>query len=172
MKWYSYLICCLLIVVGIFCSIELVNIFSVKSGEYGSVITFESKNNYEEVSKFDFGTITFTIEDYTNYTSNSTFAPIDFDGTKQDYLIFFNEQPLNNIVINAGRISGDLSIKFYDLDGEEIVTSQVNFVIEYSAGSTKVSVTTINKENSISYFNAYMQINGAVLKVVTKEVAV
>ena len=169
MKWYSYLICCLIIIAGIFCSIELVNIFSVKSGEYGSIITFESKNNYNEISKFDFGTIEFDTEDYINYTSTTTYAPTNFDGTKKEYLMFFNEQPLNNIVSNAGRLSGEISIRFYNLEGEEITTAKLNFVIEFTANLTKVSVTTIDEDQSSSYLNSYMQINGAVLRVVTKE---
>lgn len=46
MKWYCYIICAVLIVVGIFSTINLVKLFNVSSQEYGSVITIETKNNY------------------------------------------------------------------------------------------------------------------------------
>ena len=49
MKWYWYLICAVLIVVGIFSSIELVEMFNVSSKEYGTAITIETKNNYDEI---------------------------------------------------------------------------------------------------------------------------
>lgn len=170
MKWYSYIICFILIIVGVFCTIELVDLFSVKSGEYGSVISYQTQGDYEEFSKFDYGTIDFDTEDYTTYKNISTFGSQQFDGTKEDYTLFFNGQPLNNVVQTAGRINGDLSLKFYDLNGEEITTADIHFVVEYLASATKVTTTITNVDNSVSYLNAYMEINGAVLQVVTKGV--
>ena len=61
MKWYSYLICCILIIIGVFCTIELIEVFSVKSGEYGSVISYQTHSDYEEFSKYDFGSIDFKL---------------------------------------------------------------------------------------------------------------
>lgn len=170
MKWYSYIICFILIIVGAFCTIELVDLFSVKSGEYGSVISYQTHGDYVEFSKFDYGTIDFDTEDYTTYKNISTFGAQQFDGTKEDYTLFFNGQPLNNVVQTAGRINGDLSLKFYDLNGEEITTADIHFVVEYLASATKVTITITNVDNSVSYLNAYMEINGAVLQVVTKGV--
>lgn len=168
MKWYTYLLCLILIVTGAFCTVELVDLFSVQSGEYGSVISYYTQENYEEFSRFDYGTIDFDTEDFTNYINISTFGSQDFDGTKETYTMFFNGQPLNNVVQTAGRINGDLSLKFYDLNGEEITTVDIHFMVEYLASATKVTISTTNVNNSVSYLNAYMEINGAVLKVVTK----
>ena len=170
MKWYSYIICFILIIIGTFCTIELVDLFSATSGEYGSVISYQTHGDYEEFSKFDYGTIDFDTEDYTTYKNISTFGSQQFDGTKEDYTLFFNGQPLNNVVQTAGRINGDLSLKFYDLNGEEITTADIHFVVEYLASATKVTTTITNVDNSVSYLNAYMEINGAVLQVVTKGV--
>ncbi len=170
MKWYSYIICFILIIVGAFCTVELVDLFSVKSGEYGSVISYQTHGDYEEFSKFDFGSIDFDIEDYKTYKDISTFGTQKFDGTKEDYALFFNGQPLNNVVQTAGRINGDLSLRFYDLNGDEITTANVHFVIEYLASATKVTTTITNTNNSVSYLTAYMEINGAVLQVYSKGV--
>lgn len=170
MKWYSYVICFVLIIVGTFCTIKLVDLFNVQSGEYGSVITYETQGNYKEFSKFDYGAIEFDTEDYISYINISTFGSQQFDGTKDNYTLLFNGQPLNNIVQTAGRINGDLSLKFYDLNGEEITTADIHFVIEYLASTTKVTTTITNVDNSVSYLNTYMEINGAVLQVVTKGV--
>lgn len=165
MKWYSYIICFILIVVGAFCTIELVDMFSVKSGEYGSVITYKTQENYEEFSKFDYGTIEFDTEDYTNYKNITTFGTQDFDGTKNEYTLLFNGQPLNNVSQSAGRINGDLALKFYDLNGAEITTANIHFMVEYLASTTKVTTTITNTNNEVSYLNTYMEINGAVLQV-------
>lgn len=170
MKWYSYLICFILIIVGAFCTVEMVNLFSVKSGEYGSIISYQTHGDYEEFSKFDFGSIDFETTDYKTYKDLSTFGFQKFDGTKEDYSLFFNGQPLNNVVQSAGRINGDLSIKFYDLNGKEITTANVHFLIEYLASTTKVTTTITNSNNSVSYLTAYMEINGAVLQVFMKGV--
>lgn len=167
MKWYTYLICLILITAGIFCALNLAKLFSVTSGEYGSVITFESKNNYIEVTKFDYGSVDFDTTDYTNYISIETAEPnADFNGLKENYLMFFNDQPLNNVEQTAGRISGNLSIKFYDTNGGEITTADLTFIVEYLANNTKITITISDDNNSVSYFNAYTEINGAVLKVV------
>ncbi len=166
MKWKHYLICAILIIVGMVCGIELFRILDIKSGEYGSVFVYDELNSYQEFSKFDYGIIDFATDDFVNYTSITTYANQDFDGTKSDYYLFFNGRPLNNVTQTAGKISGDLIIKFYDLDGIVITTAQLNFTVEYLANSTKVTIATHNQNNSISYLNAYMNINGAVLKVV------
>lgn len=170
MKWYSYLLCFVLIIVGAFCTVELVDLFSVKSGEYGSVISYQTQENYEEFSKFDFGSISFDTEDYIEYKNISTYGAQNFDGTKEEHTMFFNGQPLNNVVQTAGRINGDLSLKFYDLNGNEITTANIHFMVEYLASATKVTTTITNVDDCVSYLNAYMEINGAVLQVVTKGV--
>ena len=55
----------------------------------------------------------FDTEDYVLYKNISTFGSQNFDGTKETYSLLFNGQPLNNITQTAGRINGDLSLKFY-----------------------------------------------------------
>ena len=169
MKWWSYVICCVLIIVGTVCTIELVDKFSVKSGEYGSVITYDEEN-YEEFSKFDFGSFSLDSEDYVSYKNVTTFGAQEFDGTKEEYALFFNGQPLNGVVQSAGRINGDLTINFYDLNGDTITTVNVHFMVEYLASATKVTTTITNVDKSVSYLNAYTEINGAVLKVYSKGV--
>ena len=85
MKWYHYLICGVLIVIGIFSTINLVELFSVSSQEYGSVITIETQNNYNEVSKFDLGTFTLQPTSGNQYSETITLAPEVFDGSNKDY---------------------------------------------------------------------------------------
>ena len=168
MKWYHYLICFVLIIVGIFSSIELVKLFNVKSAEYGTVITIETKNDYTEISKFDYGSLSFDTEDYTNYTNVSTFAPAEFNGKSNNYTILFNGQPTGNVVVNAGKISGDLTMCFYDLNGDVASTSDLHILIEYYASGTKVTLSMANEDDSVAYFTTYTNINGAVVKVVQR----
>lgn len=166
MRWYHYIICVVLIIVGVFSTFNLVDIFSAKSGEYGKVFVYETPGYDSEFSRFDYGSIDFDTEDYYQYKNVSTFATQDFDGIKNQYTLYFNDQPLNNVVQTAGRIRGELAIKFYDTDGQVVTTAQVNVVIEYLASATKVTLTINNDNNAVSYLNTYTEINGAILRVV------
>lgn len=169
MKWYTYVICFILIIVGVFCTIELVDLLDVQSGEYGSVVSYNINDVYEEFSKFDYGVISFDTDDYKTYVSTTAYVSQKFNGTKEDFAMFFNGQPLTNIVQSSGRINGDLSLIFYDLNGKKITTADMHFLVEYLASSTKVTISITNTNNSLSYLNAYMEINGAVLRIVKKE---
>ena len=168
MKWYHYIICFVLIFIGIFSTMELVKLFNVKSAEYGTVITIETKNDYTEVSKFDYGSLSFDTEDYQNFTNISTFAPQDFNGRQNDYTILVNGNPTSNVIVNAGKISGDLTLTFYGLNGDAVSTAELHILIEYYASGTKVTLTLQNSNDSVAYFTTYTNINGAVIKVVQR----
>lgn len=168
MKWWQYFICFILIAVGVFSSVELIKIFNVKSQEYGTAITIETMNNYKEISRFDYGVIAFDTEDYEKYSNITVFEPENFNGQNKDYVILFNDNMLDNIVVSNGKISGTLNLRFYDVDGNIITTSSLNFIIEYLSQGTRVTCTTTNSNQSVSYFNTYMELNGAVLKVVER----
>ena len=172
MKWYHYVICGVLILIGIFSAVEIINILDVKSKEYGTAITLVTKNNYNEVSVFDYGSINLETTNYSSYSNVKNFAHQDFDGNKGEYTLLFNDHPLNNVVVKSGKISGTLTLDFYNIDGSVVSTAKANFIVEYFADATVVTVTTVNENNSVSYLTAYMEINGAVLKVVSKEASV
>lgn len=168
MKWYHYLLCFILIFIGIFSTIELVKLFNVKSAEYGTVITIETKNEYTEISKFDYGSLLFDTEDYVNYSNVSTFSPQDFNGRENNYTILVNGNPTSNVIVNAGKITGDLTLSFYDLEGEVVSNANLHILIEYYASGTKVTLTIQNDNDSVSYLSTYTNINGAVIKVVQR----
>ena len=171
MKWYHYLICGVLIVLGIFSSINLVELFNVSSQEYGSVITIETQNNYNEVSKFDLGTFTLQPTSGNNYSEIITLAPETFDGAGKDYLILFNGKPANNIDSKSGQISGDVSLTFYDLEGKVITTANFNVAIQYYVTQTVITISMINENDSVSYLSHHTNTTGAVISVVERSAA-
>ena len=168
MKWYHYLICGVLIVLGIFSSINLVELFNVSSQEYGSVITIETQNNYNEVSKFDLGTFTLQPTSGNNYSEIITLAPETFDGAGKDYLILFNGKPANTVDSKSGQISGDVSLTFYDLEGKEITTANFNVTIQYYVTQTVITISMINENDSVSYLSHHTNTTGAVISVVER----
>ena len=172
MKWYHYLICGVLIVIGIFSSINLMRLFNVSSKEYGSGVTIETKNNYAEISKFDLGSLAFDpSENKSIYSCSSTLAPESFDGKGKGYLILFNGKPVNNIISKSGQISGDASMTFYDLDGNAITTANFNIMIQYYVTQTVITITMANENDSVSYLTNYANTNGAVITVAERSVS-
>ena len=151
-----------------FSTIELVKLFNVKSAEYGTAITIETKNDYTEISKFDYGSLSFDTNDYSTFTNVETFAPMDFNGSNNDYIILVNGNPTSNVIINAGKISGDLIMDFYNLDGQVATTATLHILVEYYASGTKVTLTITNTNDSVAYFSSYTNIHGAVIKVVQR----
>ena len=171
MKWYHYLICGVLIVIGIFSSVNLIELFNVSSQEYGSVITIETQNNYNEVSKFDLGTFNLTPTTENNYSEVITLAPQSFDGAGKDYLILFNGKPANNIDSKSGQISGDISMTFYDLEGNKVTTANFNVSIQYYVTQTVITISMVNENDSVSYLTHHANTSGAVISVVERSVA-
>lgn len=169
MKWYHYLICICLILAGILSMLKLKDIFNIKSAEYGTAVTIETKNNYSEVAKFDLGVLSFTSDDNKNYAFTMTYSAKEFDGTKNNYTILFNNEPTNNVVVKAGKISSELILKFYDLDNNLSAKAKVNILVEFYAELTKVTLTTIDENNSTGFLTKSSNIFGAVIKVVEKE---
>ena len=147
---------------------NLVELFSIESKEYGTAITIETKNNYTEISRFDLGSIVFDSENYVDFEIIESYAPVEFNGDGKDYLLLFNDQPLNNVICTSGKISGELNIVFYDLDGVIVATSDVLVEVEYFAGETKLKLSSTNNADSMAYLTAYTNINGAVVRVVER----
>jgi len=59
-------------------------------------------------------------------------------------------------------------LNFYDTDGNVLSSARLSVLVEYLASGTKVSISLVNTNDSVSYFNAYSNTNGAVLKVVKR----
>ncbi len=168
MKWYSYLLCFILILSGVFCSIGLVHEFNVESGVYGTFESVETINKYNDVLKVDKGVIPFETENYKDYTAVVTEEYTYFDGKYNDYAVMFNGNLLSDVQIYAGKITASINLNFYDNYGEKITTSVVNILIEFFDSNTKITFTTQNIDNSYAYLNQYMNVNGSVLKVVMR----
>lgn len=169
MKLWHYVVCCAIIIVGLLSTINLFEMFGAKSGEYGSPITVEKMQDLNLVETYDFGIIQFTQKKGTNtYTYTQIFAPEEFNGEENNYTLFFNSQPVQNIEITSGALSGDYTINYYGLDGEIESTSQLDIYMSFYEGTTEIHFEIIDENDSLSYFTTYMNYNGASLTLYTK----
>lgn len=165
--WWKYLICIVIILVGVLSGINLIEMFATKSGEYGSPITIETIQGLDIVESYDFGLIELSdVDGDNNYTMTTSYAPIDFDGNQYNYSLMFNSQPVQDIILSSGAISGTLKLKFYDTEGEIITQANLNISMSFYENSTTISFAMINDNESLSYFTTYMNYNGANLKLV------
>lgn len=169
MKGWHYIVCCVIIIIGLLSIVNLFEMFGAKSGEYGTPITIEKVQDLNLVQSYDFGIIQFTEKKDTNiYTYNQTYAPEEFNGEENNYTIFFNSQPVQNIKITSGALSGDFTLNYYDLDGQIESTSQLNIYMFFYEGTTEIRFEITNEDDSLSYFTTYMNFNGANLTLYTK----
>ncbi len=171
MKWYSYLLCCVLIIGGFFSAINMFDIWSRTSGVYGSPSSIETQNDYTVISKFDNGVFSFETDDYVNYEFTETYAPVDeFNGLTHDYALLFNDNLISDVEFYAGKIVATYSMNIYDLQGDKVCEPVLNILIEYFDSQTVLTITTKNENSSIAYLEQYMNYNGAILKVVERGV--
>ena len=167
LKWYHYLISFAIIVASVFCCIELGDMFMRSSGTYGSPITIEETMDLSTVQRYDLGTVLLEKENSGNiYCLTETYSPIDFDGTKNNYYIMFNQELLHSIDLHAGYISGIYTKSFYDTDNTLICIIDLLIEIEYTEKATTMQLSATNTNDCVSYFYTHTLLNGAVVQLV------
>ena len=168
MRWYHYLICCIICIFGIISIIELIDLFNVSSVEYGKVLSIESIQNLQVENDFDLGYLDFESKDNVNYTCEVSQAYQAFNGSEKDYKLMLNGQLAHDVKVSSGKIEGIFTINFYNTDGEKITTSDIEVNIEFLATDTILTFKTQNINDSMSYLNKYFDINGLRLKILLK----
>lgn len=153
----------IILIAGIICSIELYLMFNVKNAEYGTPITEISESNLETVVKYDIGFIEFEKINNT-YTSTLTYAYHEFDGEKNKYEMFFNNQKLNSNQ-RLGKIESKITKAFYDINGILKAKVTLNIQILFTKSGTTINFISNNTQQELSYFNTYQSIEGATLTV-------
>lgn len=171
MKFLSNLlkltVCIVIIFAGIVCGYETVKMFNVKNEVVGHPITIQDKENVEEFARYELGNINFE-KDSDKYSVTYLYDAVKFDGSTEDYVIFFNGTKLVDTQ-TAGTISTVLEKKFYNSDGEVDAEISISILIDYSATQTRIVFETKDSGEDIAYFNTYQNINGATI-VVAKEI--
>lgn len=170
MKWHSYLICTVIIVIGAFCSIELAQMLGVKSLDIGTPIVIE-KDNHDELCKYDLSDLKFETEENSTsyYIYSDSFDAVEYDSRFNDYELLINGKRVSNVKYLPGAITSLIVTNYYDYNNELIATSELNITITFKASQTLVELKSYNDAiNNISYLQKYIDINGFVLQIVDK----
>lgn len=168
MKWYSYIICFVLIIGGIFCSINMFDIWSQSSNIVGSPTTIETQNDYALLCKFDFVSVAFETENYEDYISQSSYNHYDFNGKDGNYALLLNDNLVDDVVFSSGEIYAQTNINFYGTNGELVSSATLNIGIVFYTDTTQVTISTTNVNDSYAYLTRFITNNGFMLKVVER----
>jgi len=158
MKWYSYLICGMVIFIGIICFVDLFHRMTATGFIRGSI----DINNRFVTASFRYvntSGIALAGEDGV-YEYRMQLLPVeDFDGIRNQYYVTLNEFILFGARIDAGGVLADFIINFYDTQGANITTATMHISIRFLANQT-VMVLTVEGSQQAQFIQQYFRNNG------------
>lgn len=167
MKWYTYIICFILIAVGAFFGTQLYREIKAESYVNGSI---DISNKFSQES-FNYSSTSLVFYDNlydetdTYYFEQDLLKVEDFNGKNKDYQIWLNDFILLQSDINAGSIYSVAYIDFYDEYNNLIQASTLNISIKFLSNKTQLTLSTKGQE-SASFLEQYFSDNGIRLKVI------
>ena len=167
MKWYTYLICFVLIIIGAFSGIELYKEIKAESYVNGSI---DISNKFSQESfNYSSSSVAFYHDDYDTtdtYTFQKDLLVVDsFNGLENTYQVVLNDYILFDTEFNAGSIFSMIDIDFYDTDGNIVCNADMKISIVFLSNKTQLELTTIGDESS-SFLEQYFTDNGIRLQVI------
>ena len=166
MKWYVYVICVVLIILGILCGIKLYKEIKSESYVNGSI---DIENIFSQ-KDFAYSTTSFTLyhdlyDDTNTYVFEQNLLQVeDFNGLENQYLVFFNDKLITNPQITAGAVYSTIEMDFYSISGNLISKVQANLSLKFFSDKTNLLVSVQGQENA-NLFEQYAKANGFRLKI-------
>lgn len=156
MKWYGYLICAILVVVGSFAILDIVQKFSQKSYEIGTLDT--TAKYYDNVFNMSLGIIPFTLQNGVYVYSDKLQAVDDFNGNTHSYLTKINGNIVKNTARNA-TLEINMPMNFVSTNGHfsDSIPLQINIIFydSYTQVSFACETTSQNMQYMLQYLYSY-----------------
>lgn len=167
MKWYTYLICFVLVMVGTFCGIQLYKEVKAESYINGSIDIsnkFSQENlNYSSTSLVFYHDL---YDDTDTYVFEQDLPKVEnFNGQKKSYELWLNDFIILDAEFNAGSVYSTVQLDFYNEYGNIIYSSKLNISVKYLSSKTQITLSTKGQE-SASFLEQYFKDNGIRLKIV------
>ena len=161
MKWYWYIICVILVLLGVFCGIQLYKEVKAESYVNGSI---DISNKFSQESfKYTNTSVVFyhDIYDETDtYIFEADCLKVDdFNGLTNTYQVVLNDYVLLGSEITAGSIFTNVNLDFYDTYGEIIKSVDMQISIKFLRDKTQLTLATTGNENA-SFLEQYFSNNG------------
>lgn len=167
MKWYTYLICFILVIVGAFCGIQLYKEVKAESYINGSIDIsnkFSQENlNYSSTSLVFYHDL---YDDTDTYSFEQDLLKVEnFNGKKNTYELWLNDFIILDAEFNAGSVYSTVQLDFYNEYGSIIHSAKLNISVKYLSSKTELTLSTKGQE-SASFLEQYFTDNGIRLKIV------
>lgn len=167
MKWYTYLICFILVIVGTFCGIQLYKEVKAESYINGSIDIsnkFSQENlNYSSTSLVFYHDL---YDDTDTYSFDQELPKVEnFNGQENTYELWLNDFIILDAEFNAGSVYSTIQLDFYNEYGDILNSSTLNISVKYLSSKTQITLSTKGQE-SASFLEQYFKDNGIRLKVV------
>lgn len=161
MKWYWYIICVILVLLGVFCGIQLYREVKAESYVNGSI---DISNKFSQESFKYTNTSVVFYHDIYNETDTYIFEADclkvdDFNGLTNTYQVVLNDYVLLGSEITAGSIFTNVNLDFYDTYGEIIKSVDMQISIKFLSDKTQLTLATTGNENA-SFLEQYFSNNG------------
>jgi len=168
MKWYTYVICVVLIIFGTFCAINLHKEVKAESYVNGS-IDIENKFSQESY-KYSNTSVVFNLDSYADvpetYVFENNSAKLDdFNAEKKDYQVKLNDYILLDADIRTGSIFANVHMDFYDTDGQLRHGADMKMSILFLDDKTQLRFVVVGQESK-AFIEKYFANNGIRLRVV------
>lgn len=166
MKWYVYLICFVLIIVGVFCGIRLYKEIKAESYVNGS-IDIENKFSQESFNYSATSVVFYhdMYDDTDTYMFEIDLLKLDdFNGLTKTYRVALNDFVLLNADVKAGSVFATFDISFYDTEGNQLHNATMKISVLFLSSKTTLTLTTVGNVNA-SYLEQYFADNGFRLKI-------
>ena len=167
MKWYTYIICFILIAVGAFFGTQLYREIKAESYVNGSI---DISNKFSQES-FNYSSTSVVFyhdlyDDTNTYTFEKELLKVeDFNGKEKEYKLVLNDYVLLDTEFNSGSIFSTCLIDFYNTEGTIICNAEMKISIQFLSNKTQLTLSTVGEDNS-SFLEQYFSDNGIRLSVI------
>ena len=162
-----YLLAFVLIVVGVFCGIQLYKEIKAESYINGSI---DISNRFTQES-FNYSSTSVVFyhdlyDDTDTYSFEIDLLKVEnFDGKTKTYNIVLNGYVLLNCEINAGSVFATVDMDFYDTRGEIVNSATMKISVKFLSNKTTLTLATTGNENA-SFLEQYFADNGIRLQII------
>ena len=167
---WRYVICPVIMILGILATINLWQIFTAYSRIYGTP-RFE-REIVNSVMEWDSPMLFLMPSGNMSVMIEDRLPHLEFDGTAREYEILVNGYMTRTQELGAGFIQSVFDITFHDLNGD--VASRVVLTIrfEFMSTQTRLIVSTTNTNVELGYFRQWEENHGINISIVYRQTVV
>lgn len=151
---------------GVYSLFTMIDYYSrVRNQTYGELQDYDP---YEDFNFFEYDLTTINFypkEDGTYYFEQEYSTSIEFEGNNQ-YTLLLNNSPCNKTTSSYGRLMGQTTLYFYDVDNSEEANINLDITLTFYSSSLKISIDTDANDSSIGFLREYTYCNGFNLRII------